>query len=107
MAKKATGKPMTKTEVLNALSEKTGLSKKECGEFLDSVGELIGEQIGKKGPGVFNLPGLIKITRSQKPAVKGGQKKTNPFTGEEYITKAKPAENVVKVRALKSLKDMV
>jgi hypothetical protein len=31
----------------------------------------------------------------------------NPFTGEEQVFKAKPARNVVKVRALKALKEMV
>jgi len=42
----------------------------------------------------------------RKPAVKA-HKGINPFTGEETMFKAKPARNVVKIRALKSLKDMV
>ena len=107
MAKKATQKPMTKTEVLNALVEKTELSKKEVGGVLEALAELIGEQLGKKGPGVFSLPGLLKITKQHKPAVKGGEEKINAFTGEPYLTKPKPAHNVVKVRPLKNLKDMV
>ena len=106
MAKKATQKPMTKTEVLNALAEATELSKKEVGSVLDALGDLIGQQIGKKGPGVFNVPGLMKITVQRKPATKA-RKGINPFTKEETIFKAKPATNVVKVRPLKSLKDMV
>jgi len=32
---------------------------------------------------------------------------TNPFTGKEMMFKAKPATRVVKVSALKGLKDMV
>jgi nucleoid DNA-binding protein len=41
-----------------------------------------------------------------KPATKERQG-TNPFTGEPTTFKAKPARNVVKVRPLKRLKDMV
>ena len=51
-------------------------------------------------------PGLLKITTVRKPAVKA-RKGINPFTKEEVMFKAKPATTVVKVRALKKLKDMV
>ncbi len=50
--------------------------------------------------------GLMKIKVVRKPATKA-RKGTNPFTGEEMMFKAKPARNVVKVLALKGLKDMV
>ncbi|MBM81956.1 MAG: DNA-binding protein [Planctomycetaceae bacterium] len=107
MAKKAaTGKPMTKSEILNALAESSGLSRKEVTAVLDGLSDLIAKNIGKKGPGVFNLPGLMKITSVHKPATKA-RKGINPFTGEETMFKAKPATNVVKVRPLKGLKDMV
>ena len=107
MAKKAaTGKPMTKSEILNALAESSGLSRKEVTAVLDGLSDLIAKNIGKKGPGVFNLPGLMKITSGHKPATKA-RKGINPFTGEETMFKAKPATNVVKVRPLKGLKDMV
>lgn len=107
MAKKATQKPMTKTEVLNALAEKADVSKKEVGSVLDALSDLIGEQVGKKGPGVFNLPGLLKITVQHKPATKARKGVPNPFKpGELMDVAAKPAKNVVKVRPLKSLKDM-
>ena len=52
------------------------------------------------------LPGLMKITVVRKPAPKA-RKGINPFTKEETMFKAKPARNVVKVRPLKALKDMV
>ena len=105
MAKKA-AKAMTKTEMLNGLAERSGLGRKEVGSVLESLEGLIAEQIGKKGPGVFNLPGLFKITVTHKPATKA-RKGINPFTGEETMFKAKPARNQVKVRPLKKLKDMV
>lgn len=103
MAKK---KPMTKTEVLNALAEGTGLSKKQVSSVMDELASLIEKNIGKRGPGVFNVPGLMKIVVQHKEAVPA-RKGINPFTGEETMFKAKPARNVVKVRPLKGLKDMV
>jgi len=55
-------KPMTKSAVYTELAERTGMSKKEVSAFMDTFADLIGEQVGKKGPGVFNVPGLMKIT---------------------------------------------
>jgi len=107
MAKTAAAKkPMTKSEVYTSLAEKTGLTKKEIAGVFDGLAELIGKSLGKNGPGVFNVPGMMKITVQRKPATKA-RKGINPFTGEEQMFKAKPARNVVKVRPLKGLKDMV
>jgi len=100
-------KPMSKTELLTSLSESTGLSKKDVSAVLDGLGEMIEKSLGKRGPGVFNLPGLMKIQVQRKPATKATTRE-NPFKpGEMMTVKAKPARNVVKVRPLKGLKDMV
>ena len=62
MAGKTTAaKPMSKTEILASLSESTGLSKKEVGSVLEGLSGLISKNIGKKGPGLFSIPGLMKI----------------------------------------------
>lgn len=108
MAKKAaaTGKPMSKTEVLNTLAEKTELSKKDVQAVFDELAELISDELGKKGPGVFSVPGLMKIKAVHKPATPA-RKGINPFTKEEQMFKAKPASKNVKVTALKGLKDMI
>ena len=66
---------------------------------------LIKAALGKKGPGVFVVPGLMKIIVVQKAAVPA-RKGINPFTKQEQMFKAKPARRVVKVRPLKALKDM-
>ena len=101
-----TKKPMSKTDVINALAESTGLARKDVGNVISSLTELIGKEIGKKGPQVFNVPGLMKITVITKPATKATQR-ANPFKpGEMMTVKAKPARKVVKIRALKALKDM-
>lgn len=108
MAKKAAaaGKPMTKSEMLNALAEANDMSRKEVSDFLDSLGELIGKNLSKKGPGVVNIPGLMKIKVVRKPATKE-REGINPFTKEPTTFAAKPARNVVKITPLKGLKDMV
>jgi nucleoid DNA-binding protein len=101
-----TKKPLSKTDVINALAESTGLTRKDVGSVISSLTELIGKEIGKKGPQVFNIPGLLKITVITKPATKATQR-ANPFKpGEMMTVKAKPARKVVKIRALKALKDM-
>lgn len=99
-------KPMSKSELLNALATQTNLSKGQVSGVLDALAEVIRESLGKKGPGAFNLPGLLKITVQRKPATKE-RVGINRFTGEEQVFKAKPARNVVKIRPLKNLKEMV
>jgi nucleoid DNA-binding protein len=104
--KTSSEKPMSKTEILNALAEGTGLSKKQVGSVFDELSKLIESNLGKKGPGVFNVPGLMKILVKRKEATKA-RKGINPFTKEEVMIKAKPARNIVRIRPLKGLKDMV
>ena len=106
--KKATGpkKPMTKSEILTALAETNGFTKQEIAGLFDELANLIGKNLGKRGPGVFTIPGLSKIKVVRKSATKA-RKGISPFTGEETVFKAKPARNVVKITPLKALKDMV
>ena len=104
--KAAPKKAMTKSEIMVALAENTGLAKKEVSSVLDELGALIGKNLGKRGPGTFTVPGLMKVKVVRKPATKA-RKGINPFTGEPAVFKAKPARNVVKVAPLKALKEMV
>ena len=99
-------KSISKSEFLTALADATELSKKQIAQVLDELANLIGKQIGKKGPGIVAIPGLAKIKVIRKPATKE-RPGINPFTKEPTIIKAKPARNVVKVQALKALKEMV
>jgi nucleoid DNA-binding protein len=103
MAKSA--KSVTKSEILSNIAEATQLSRKQVASVLDALAGQIKSAVGKKGPGVFALPGLIKIIVIQKPATPE-RKGINPFTKQEQVFKAKPARKVVKVRPLKALKDM-
>jgi nucleoid DNA-binding protein len=105
-AKSAKNTKYSKGQILNEISEKTGLSKKEVGGVLDQLTNLIERQLKKKSVGEFTLPGLLKITTIHKKAQEARQG-INPFTKEPTMFKAKPARTVVKVRPLKKLKAMV
>jgi nucleoid DNA-binding protein len=99
-------KAMTKSDIMVTLATKTGRSKKEVALVLEELANLIRKNLGQRGPGVFNVSGLMKIMVVRKPATEA-RKGVNPFTGQETMFKAKPARNVVKIRPLKALKDMV
>jgi nucleoid DNA-binding protein len=99
-------KPPTKSEILAHIADETELNKRDVTAVIDSLTGLIAKNIGSRGPGSFNMPGLMKITVKKKPATKA-RKGINPFTGEEMMFKAKPAKKVVKIAPLKSMKEMV
>ncbi len=109
MAKAAARKKsMTKSELLNAICSDTDLTRKEVNSVLDALGAQISRSLGRRGPGVFTLPGLIKIEKKKVPARKARKGVPNPFRpGELMDVAAKPASTKVKVRALQYLKDMV
>jgi nucleoid DNA-binding protein len=101
----ASARPATKSEILSNIAKATQLSRKQVASVLEALAGQIKAAVGKKGPGVFALPGLLKIVVVNKPA---NPQRTgiNPFTKQEQIFKAKPARRVIKVRPLKALKDM-
>ncbi len=102
---KAAKKPTTKSETLTYIAEKTDLTKRDVSEVFDALSLLMKRDL-KRGPGVYTVPGLMKVKVVRKPATRA-RKGVNPFTGEEMMFKAKPARNVVKVLPLKGLKEMV
>lgn len=98
-------KAATKSEILSNIAKSTELSRKQVAAVLEALGAQIKAAVSKKGAGIFTVPGLMKITVVQKPAVPA-RKGINPFTKQEQMFKAKPARRVIKVRPLKALKDM-
>jgi nucleoid DNA-binding protein len=99
-------KPMSKTEIMAALSAATGLDKQQVAGLFSELATLIGKNLAEDGPGVFTIPDLLQIKVARKPAVEE-HKGINPFTKEEMVVKAKPATKTVKVVPLKGLKAMV
>ena len=104
--KKAPVKPMTKSDIVSGIAESTGLTKKDVKSVFEAMAAQIKKSLGRRGSGAYIVPGLMKLVVVRKPATKA-RKGINPFTKEEAIFKAKPARNVVKIRPLKNLKDMV
>jgi len=100
-------KPRTKSEIFSDIANQTELSRKQVAGVFEAMGNLIRKDL-KSGPGVFTVPGLMKIKRIQKPARPARKGVPNPFRpGELMDVPAKPARKVVKVQPLKGLKAMV
>ena len=99
-------KPLKKAQLFSHISECNGLTRKEISGVFEALGEIMESHLKKGGPGEFTVPGLMKCKVIHKPATKA-RKGINPFTGEETMFKAKPARNIIKVRPLKALKEMV
>ena len=97
-----TTRPRTKGEVIRGISEVTDLPRKQVVSVLDALTSVIAQDVSSLG--TFSLLGLAKIVVIKKPATKE-RKGINPFTKEPTIFKAKPARKVVKVRALRALKN--
>jgi nucleoid DNA-binding protein len=108
MAKKAASgiKPLTKSQVLNGLTESSGVAKKDVQAVLEGLTGLISDAVGKKGPGAFTIPGLCKIVVKDKPARVARKHVWVPLVQEYRDIPAKPASKAIKVTPLKALKDM-
>jgi nucleoid DNA-binding protein len=99
-------KRMNKTQFVNAVAEKSGLTKKQAKAALDAINAIVARELGKGGPGEVVLPGLLKLSVVHKPATHQHEG-INPFTKEPMTYKAKAARKVVKIRPLKALTDAV
>ncbi len=89
---------MTKSQIVTAMSEKTGLAKKEVGGFFDALTELAYKEVKKNGE--FVLPGFGKMVKARRKARMG----VNPATGAKIQIAAK---TVVKFRLAKAAKEAV
>jgi len=94
---------MTKTQLINELSDQTGLSRQQIASVLEELSGVISQQLATEGN--FTLPSLLKITKKHIPE-KAERVGKNPFTGEQTVFKAKPAHDKIQIRALKALKEM-
>ncbi|GFR91604.1 DNA-binding protein [Elysia marginata] len=100
--KKKNGAP-TKAQVYSTIAEKTNLGKTDIVKVFDALEAVMVQSLRQHKQ--FTINGLIKVMIVHKAATKARPGR-NPFTGEAIIIKAKPAHDVVRVRALKRLKDM-
>lgn len=91
-------KGMTKSEVLTAVAEKVGKSRKEVSEMMEALVNLAYDEAKKSGE--FTIPGLGKLLKKHREARMG----RNPATGEQIKI---PAKTVVKFRVAKAAKDSI
>lgn len=98
--------PLSKSGVIKTITDVTSLNKRDVVAVLECLTQVIEKHVKSGGPGIFVMPGLMKISVVKKPA-RAARKGINPFTGEEIMIKARPAYKAVKIKALKKLKEMV
>ena len=105
-SKKSTNKPLSKSAILEAVTNAVGedLSKKQVKLVVDTLVEVGHRELKKTG--VFVLPGFAKFTVVKKPA-RPAREGINPFTKEMQKFPAKPASKGVRARAVKAVKDAV
>ena len=99
-------KRMNKSQFVAAMAEKSGLTRQQAESALDAINAMVAQQLGKRGPGEVLIPGLLRLNVVDKPAT-SQREGVNPFTREPMTFKARPARRVIKVRALKALKDAI
>lgn len=91
-------KGMTKSGLLGELAEKSGMSKKQVAQLLETFTGLAYKET--KRVGEFTIPGLGKLVKKHRAARMG----RNPATGEQIHIKAK---TVLKFRVGKAAKDAI
>lgn len=89
--------PMTKSQIVSYLAEKTGVTKKQGAAVLDELAALAAKVI-KKGDKLA-LPGLVTVKVQNRKARMG----RNPQTGEPIKIPAKKVVKAVPAAALKSI----
>jgi DNA-binding protein HU-beta len=89
---------MTKSALMTALAEKTGLSKKDVVGLVEAMVDMAYGEVKKNG--VFVVPGIGKLVKVKRAARMG----RNPATGETIQI---PAKTVVKFRVAKAAKEAV
>ena len=89
---------MKKTEIIEALAEKTGLTKADVARVYEGTFELFKEELGKGNDVAVSGFGTFKV--SERAAREG----RNPQTGETMEIKA---SKTPKFKAGKALKDMM
>jgi len=87
---------LTKSQILAQLAERTGVSKKAAGQFVEELVKLS----YKEAKNSFTIPGLGKLVLVNRKARLG----RNPATG---ATIQIPAKRVVKFRIAKAAKDSI
>lgn len=87
---------LTKAQIMTALSEAWGVSKKDASDMYDKFMAVVFSEIKRSGE--FVMPGLGKLVKKNRPARMG----RNPATGETIKI---PAKTVLKFGVSKAAKE--
>lgn len=93
-----------RSDLLDALADRSGLTKREVAKVYTALTELMMGSLMPKSVGEFTLPGIMKLVSKKIPAKKGGQKVMS--FGVERISKPKAATVRVKARLLARVKQV-
>jgi DNA-binding protein HU-beta len=91
-------KGLSKSQLIAALADASGLSKKDAGSVYETLVNIVYKQVKSAGEQV--LPGLGKMVKQNRPARQG----RNPATGASITI---PAKTVVKFRLNKAAKEAI
>ena len=101
-------RPPTTSEILANIADATSLTRKQVASWFDALVAEASINLGRRGPGVFVIPGLLKIEKKKIPARPGRRGVPKPFKpGELMDLPARPAHYEIDIQPLKTLKDMV
>ncbi len=104
---KAITTKQTKTQIVTSIAEDTGLTRKEVAAVFGSMSSLLTRHLQRRGSGEFTIPDTgVKVRRVVKPRTKARMGR-NPATGESIKIAAKAARKIVKITALKALKERI
>jgi DNA-binding protein HU-beta len=95
-------KRMTKSQLVEAVAQESGLSKKQANAAIEGLDKVVAQQLDERGE--VSIPGLVKLNVVIKPATPE-REGINPFTKQPTTFKAKPERKVVKARVFKGLRD--
>jgi len=93
--------PLTQTQLVAAVADRTELSKSDVKRALAALDEIVLEELGNAQK--VRIGGLVQLTVRVKPAQKKRQGR-NPATGEEIEIAAKPPSVDLRARPLAKAK---
>merc|ERR1719454_2279041 len=98
--KGGSGKAMNKSDICAALESSSGVAKKSCKAVMESLEKVVTSAV--KSSGKVVLPGICRVVLKHKKATKATKR---VMFGKTMTVKAKPARKVVKIFAVKALKE--
>lgn len=95
----------TRIEILQHISDQTGLKRVEVEAVFTEMAKLVKAHMKKQGSGEVMIPKLgLKIRKVRRKPTKQ-RVMVSPLTGKEVVIPPKPARDDVKLIALKDLKE--